>query len=107
MPFFKELFNCYLISQLKRPISKHVSTQDAQTTRDFPLLMILLVQALLLMTQAVQGTRRSSQTWYLQRLTVQAAFQIGIHAPTQPGEFTPLVWELRKRAWFMCFLLDK
>lgn len=69
--------------------------------------MTAQVQALLLMTQCVQGTRRSSQTWYLQRLAVQAAFQIGIHAPTQPDQYSPLVGELRKRAWYMCFILDK
>lgn len=59
------------------------------------------------MTQCLQGTRRSSQIWYLQRLAVQAAFQVGVHASDKSDKYSCLELELRKRAWYMCFILDK
>ncbi|KAF4453254.1 hypothetical protein FALBO_16028, partial [Fusarium albosuccineum] len=49
------------------------------------------IQALVMATQYIQGTRRSSQTWGMMCALVQASFQI----------------ELRKRTWWMCLILDK
>ncbi|KAH8892187.1 hypothetical protein GQ53DRAFT_841035 [Thozetella sp. PMI_491] len=65
------------------------------------------LQAMLLVTQYVQGTQRSAQTWNLQRLTVQIAYQIGVHSSSSLSTMTPLEREIRKRSWLMCFVLDK
>ena len=65
------------------------------------------VQALLLMTQCLQGTRRSSQMWYVLRLAVQAAYQVGVHVSKKGDKYSPLEREVRKRTWYMCFILDK
>ncbi|KAL3448201.1 fungal-specific transcription factor domain-containing protein [Aspergillus insuetus] len=65
------------------------------------------LQALLILTQCLQSTRRSSQFWYLHRLTLQAAFQVGVQSAKKTDDYSPLVKELRKRAWYMCFIIDK
>jgi hypothetical protein len=68
---------------------------------------ICSVQALLLVTQYLQGTQHSAQTWNLQGLTVQAAFQIGVHCSIGGGNYSEMEQEIRNRCWYMCFILDK
>ena len=62
---------------------------------------------MLLVTQYLQGTQRSAQTWDLQRYTVQIALQLGVHSSACSAKCTPLEREIGKRSWFMCYLLDK
>ncbi|UKZ78344.1 hypothetical protein TrVFT333_006081 [Trichoderma virens FT-333] len=61
-----------------------------------------IVQYLLLMTQFLQGTQRSAQTWNLHGLTVKAALQLGLHTSSSYTKFTPLEKEIRKRTWYGC-----
>ncbi|KAL7917029.1 fungal-specific transcription factor domain-containing protein [Trichoderma austrokoningii] len=66
-----------------------------------------IVQYLLLMTQFLQGTQRSAQTWNLHGLTVKAALQLGLHTSSSYTKFTPLEKEIRKRTWYGCVVLDR
>lgn len=66
-----------------------------------------VVQYLLLASQYLQGTQKSSQTWTLHGLAVKGAFAIGLHSNQASRQFTPLENEIRKRTWFGCILLDR
>lgn len=66
-----------------------------------------IVQYLLLASQYLQGTPRSSQTWTLHGLAVKGAFAIGLHSNQASQRFTALENEIRKRTWFGCILLDR
>ncbi len=65
------------------------------------------VQFLLLMTQYLQGTQRSAQTWNLLGLTVTAALRLGLHSTTASCNLSPLEQEIRKRTWYGCLMLDR
>ncbi|OQU98968.1 Fungal specific transcription factor domain-containing protein [Cladophialophora immunda] len=65
------------------------------------------VQALVVMTVYLQGASRSSQTWKIHGLLVQAAYQMGIHANVKSPKMSPLEQEIRTRTWYMCFVLDR
>ena len=65
------------------------------------------VQFLLLMTQYLQGTQRSAQTWNLLGLTVTAALRLGLHSTNASHKLTPLAKEIRKRTWCGCLMLDR
>lgn len=67
----------------------------------------LVVQYLLLMSQYLQGTQKSVQTWNTHGLAVKAALSIGLHSKDAMARFTPLEQEMRKRTWFGCVLLDR
>ncbi|KAF9884702.1 hypothetical protein FE257_001331 [Aspergillus nanangensis] len=66
-----------------------------------------MLQALLLLTQYLQGTRSSTLFSNYQRFTVQVAFQVGAHCPNQFPSETILECEVRRRCWHMVFILDK
>lgn len=68
-----------------------------------------LVQATLLVTQYVQGTQRSAQTWSIASSAIQGAVQIGLwRLPTAENlDIGPLEAEVRKRTWWMCYMVDK
>ena len=66
-----------------------------------------VVQYLLLASQYLQGTQKSTQTWTLHGLAVKGAFALGLHSTQASQRFTPLDNEVRKRTWFGCVLLDK
>ena len=65
------------------------------------------VQFLLLMTQYLQGTQRSAQTWNLLGLTVTAALRLGLHSTNTSHGLTLLQKEVRKRTWYGCLMLDR
>ncbi|RSL48290.1 hypothetical protein CEP51_015651 [Fusarium floridanum] len=65
------------------------------------------IQALLMATQYIQGTQRSSQTWDILGRLIHAAFQVGLYQPASQAHYTALEAELRKRAWWMCFIMDR
>ncbi|KAF5238836.1 hypothetical protein FANTH_10164 [Fusarium anthophilum] len=65
------------------------------------------IQALLMATQYIQGTQRSSLTWDILRRLIHAAFQVGLYQPASQDHYSPLDAELRKRAWWMCFIMDR
>lgn len=66
-----------------------------------------IVQYLLLASQYLQGTQKSSQTWTLHGLAVKGAFALGLHSSQASQRFSPLENEVRKRTWFGCVLLDR
>ena len=71
------------------------------------ILMTLTVQALAVMTQYLQGTSKSTQTWRLHGLLVQAAFQVGVHAKDVSEKRSAFEQESRARTWYTCVVLDK
>ena len=66
-----------------------------------------IVQYLLLASQYLQGTQKSSQTWNLHGLAVKGAFALGLHSNQASQRFSPLEIEVRKRTWFGVVLLDR
>ncbi|KAH7356200.1 fungal-specific transcription factor domain-containing protein [Pyrenochaeta sp. MPI-SDFR-AT-0127] len=65
------------------------------------------MQALLLATQYVQGTQRSSQTWEMLGRLVNASFHVGLFQHTAGTGCNPLDAELRKRIWWTCLIMDR
>ncbi|KAH7083977.1 fungal-specific transcription factor domain-containing protein [Paraphoma chrysanthemicola] len=68
---------------------------------------IEVVQLLLLMSQYLQGTERSIETWNVHGLAVKAAYQLGLHSPNALRRYAEPEREFRKRTWFGCVLLDR
>ncbi|KAI6356234.1 hypothetical protein MCOR25_007924 [Pyricularia grisea] len=68
---------------------------------------IEIVQFLLLMSQYLQGTDRSTQTWSVHGLAVKAAYQLGLHSQLELRRYTPLEQEIRARIWYGCVILDR
>ncbi|KAJ0420236.1 fungal-specific transcription factor domain-containing protein [Aspergillus carlsbadensis] len=66
-----------------------------------------IVQYLLLVTQYMQGTRSSNQTWTTHGLAVKVALQLGLHSADASKRFPPVEREMRKRTWFGCIVLDR
>ena len=66
-----------------------------------------IVQYLLLASQYLQSTQKSSQTWTLHGLAVKGAFALGLHSYQASQRFGPLENEIRKRTWYGCVLLDR
>ncbi|KAL1884697.1 hypothetical protein Plec18167_002289 [Paecilomyces lecythidis] len=66
-----------------------------------------MVQLLLLMSQYLQGTQRSVQTWSIHGLAVKAAFQLGLHSARASKSLSPLEQEIRRRTWYACVILDR
>jgi len=65
------------------------------------------VQYLLLMSQYLQGTQKSVQTWAIHGLAVKAAQSIGLHSRDALRKLSPVEREFRKRTWFGCVILDR
>ncbi|KAH8901203.1 hypothetical protein GQ53DRAFT_593023, partial [Thozetella sp. PMI_491] len=65
------------------------------------------VQYLLLTSQYLQGTQKSSQTWTMHGLAVKAALSIGLHSKDALENVAPIEREMRKRTWYGCVLLDR
>ncbi|KAM5343695.1 hypothetical protein ACJ41O_012232 [Fusarium nematophilum] len=65
------------------------------------------VQAMLLMTQYLQGTQRSIKTWAIHGLAVKAAFQLGLQSAQASQRFDALEREIRVRTWYGCVILDR
>ncbi|CEL11170.1 hypothetical protein ASPCAL14275 [Aspergillus calidoustus] len=66
-----------------------------------------IVQYLLLVTQYMQGTRSSNQTWTTHGLAVKVALQLGLHSAETSKRLPPVEREMRKRTWFGCVVLDR
>ncbi|KUL87719.1 hypothetical protein ZTR_05827 [Talaromyces verruculosus] len=66
-----------------------------------------IVQFLLLVSQYMQGTRSSIQTWATHGLAVKVAFQLGLHSAEASKRFSAVEREIRKRTWFGCIVLDR
>lgn len=66
-----------------------------------------LVQAMLLMSQYLQGTHRSTTTWNVHGLAVKAAFQLGLHHTGSSKNYSELEKEMRLRTWYGCIILDR
>lgn len=67
----------------------------------------MTVQLLLLMSQYLQGTQRSVQTWTIHGLAVKVAFQLGLHSARASKSLSPLEQEIRRRTWYGCVILDR
>ncbi|RVX75029.1 hypothetical protein B0A52_01306 [Exophiala mesophila] len=65
------------------------------------------LQALTVMTQYLQGSSRSAQTWKLHGLLVQAAFQLGVYTKDSNCKLSAFEQEIRTRIWFTCVILDR
>ncbi|KAL4406646.1 fungal specific transcription factor domain-containing protein [Colletotrichum abscissum] len=65
------------------------------------------VQAMLLMSQYLQGSQRSIQTWAIHGLAVKAALELGFHSELALQRFEPLEREIRIRTWYGCVVLDR
>ncbi|KAK1996670.1 fungal-specific transcription factor domain-containing protein [Colletotrichum falcatum] len=65
------------------------------------------VQAMLLMSQYLQGSHRSVQTWTIHGLAVKAALELGFHSELALQRFDPLERETRIRTWYGCIVLDR
>ena len=59
------------------------------------------------MSQYLQGTEMSVQTWTIHGLCVKAALSLGLHSVEASRKFAPLEQEIRKRTWFGCIVLDR
>lgn len=59
------------------------------------------------MTQYLQGTSRSAQTWKLHGLLVQAAFQLGAYTKDSSSRLSACEQEIRTRIWYTCIILDR
>jgi hypothetical protein len=59
------------------------------------------------MSQYLQGTDRSIETWNVHGLAVKAAYQLGLHSPNALILYQNPEREIRKRTWFGCVLLDR
>jgi hypothetical protein len=62
------------------------------------------VQALLLATQYLQGTQRSSQTWEMLGRLINATFRTGLWH--EVAKEAPLEAEMRRRTWWACFVMN-
>lgn len=68
---------------------------------------VYVVQVMLLMTQYLQGTRRSMQTWTIHGIAVKAALQLGLHVKDVGRQMDPIEEETRLRTWQGCVALDR
>ncbi|MBE3047016.1 fungal specific transcription factor domain-containing protein [Candidatus Bathyarchaeota archaeon] len=59
------------------------------------------------MTQCLQGTESSVQTWNIHGLAVKASYQLGLHSKHALERYEPLEREMRTRAWYTCVVLDR
>ncbi|EMD93153.1 hypothetical protein COCC4DRAFT_75864 [Bipolaris maydis ATCC 48331] len=59
-----------------------------------------IVQLLLLMSQYLQGSERSVETWNIHGLAVKAAYQLGLHSSDALQQYPPREREFRKRTWY-------
>lgn len=62
---------------------------------------------MLLMSQYLQGTHRSTTTWNVHGLAVKAAFQLGLHHTASSNSHSVLEKEIRLRTWYGCVVLDR
>lgn len=62
---------------------------------------------MLLMSQYLQGSERSVQTWAIHGLAVKAALELGFHSELALQRFDSLEREIRIRTWYGCVVLDR
>jgi hypothetical protein len=65
------------------------------------------VQFLVLMETYLQGSQRSVQTWTFHGITVEAAFQAGLHSTQTLAGLPMSEQEMRKRTWYCCVMNDR
>ncbi|TDZ53191.1 putative transcriptional regulatory protein [Colletotrichum trifolii] len=66
-----------------------------------------VVQVMLLMSQYLQGSQRSIQTWAIHGVAVKAALELGLHSELALQRNGPLEREVRTRTWYGCVMLDR
>jgi hypothetical protein len=59
------------------------------------------------MSQYLQGSERSIETWNIHGLAVKAAYQLGLHSSDAMQKHPAAEAEIRKRTWFGCVVLDR
>jgi hypothetical protein len=59
------------------------------------------------MSQYLQGSERSIETWNIHGLAVKAAYQLGLHSSDAMRQRSAAEAEIRKRTWFGCVVLDR
>ena len=65
------------------------------------------VQSLLLMCYYLQGTVDLHECWNMVGLMIRTALSLGLHITSRKETFLPIERELRRRAWWGCFVLDR
>lgn len=86
-------------------------TASIETSRFFSLSSVessssFAVQALLLITQYLQGMQQSHEIWNVFSLACRAAFHLGLHSRSSSKGLSSLDAEIRKRTWFGCVFMD-
>lgn len=59
------------------------------------------------MSQYLQGTQKSVQTWIVHGLAVKAALSLGLQSERANSRFPPIEQEVRRRTWYGCVMLDR
>lgn len=59
------------------------------------------------MTQYLQGSETSVQTWNVHGLAVKAAYQLGLHSTQALARYDTLEREMRTRVWYACVMIDR
>ncbi|KZL70537.1 fungal specific transcription factor domain-containing protein [Colletotrichum tofieldiae] len=90
------------ISEAHYRRAKSLSMTDMMTGAN-----VEAVQTMLLMSQYLQGSQRSVQTWAIHGLAVKAALELGFHSELALQRFEPLERETRIRTWYGCIVLDR
>lgn len=65
------------------------------------------VQSLLLMCYYLQSTVELKECWNLVGFMIRTATTLGLHLNPRATEFLSVEREVRKRAWWGCFILDR
>lgn len=65
------------------------------------------VQSLLLMCYYLQGTADVGESWNMVGLMIRTAIGLGLHLSPRTDQYLPIDRELRKRAWWGCFVIDR
>lgn len=66
-----------------------------------------LLQALLLMTYWYEKPEDEKETWYWLGIALSLAQVLGLHRNPDNLEISPAAKQLRKRAWWCCFMRDR
>lgn len=82
-------------------------SQDLIARHAFKTATLELVQSMLLLCFHLQNTAEIEQCWNLSGLTIRTATSLGVHLSLHQENFLPIERELRKRAWWGCYVLDQ
>ena len=86
------------VNNARRIVFAHVFTEGS----------LELVQALLLMCHYLQSTLELNECWSLVGLMIRTSISLGLHFnPPSSESLTSVQWEMRKRIWWGCYIIDR